>query len=54
MAQTSVQDWLSWLVRFNDPSPMEMWKNQPTFLLVNVLYLFMALMALKFAVQLQY
>ncbi|XP_002129943.2 uncharacterized protein LOC100176636 [Ciona intestinalis] len=43
--------WQDWFVRLNNPSIPEMWKNQPTFLLANVLYLAMAFMALKFAVR---
>lgn len=47
MASSLLSDWF---VRLNNPSPVEMWENQPTYLLTNILYIFMAIMSLKFAV----
>jgi len=45
------REWKDWLVRVNNPNPMEMWENQPTYLMANLLYITMAILALKSAVR---
>nr|CAB3261072.1 uncharacterized protein LOC100176636 [Phallusia mammillata] len=49
--ESTFEEWKEWFVTVNQPSIAEMWRNQPTFLLANVLYLTMAAAALKFAVR---
>lgn len=48
---SSPEDWFPWFVRVNNPSMLEMWENQPTFLIGNIVTITMAFLSLKFALK---
>ncbi|XP_077971991.1 uncharacterized protein LOC120339138 [Styela clava] len=48
---STFDDWLSWFVHVNDPSVLEMWKDQPTYIFVNLIVITMASLSLMFALR---
>lgn len=48
---STLSDWLSWFVHVNDPSMSEMWRDQPTFLIANLVCIAMAMLSLVFALR---